>query len=602
MSQASSSENKEIFNKLKNDLLNVDPVYWAENHLMLDGKPFRVHGNGYKPFCDIYRYMGIKALEPTAKPLIIVAGRQVGKDLDINTPIPTPSGWKTMADLQVGDKVFDENGDTCDITWVSPIFTDHKCYELTFDDGAKIVAGEDHQWLTHTKSDRKPIQRARVKSIPTIKNTQQIHDTLKTNTSKRESNHSIPISGAVKYEHKELPIEPYVLGCWLGDGFSNTSKIECADDEIISEIRKYYPVSLTYRSKNTKSYAYRIGELLKGDNGRIYCFTKKLVQLKLRYNKHIPDIYLHSDIDQRMALLQGLMDTDGCCNKNGKQEFCSSNKLLATQTLELIKSLGIKAKMTESDATLYGRVVNKRYRIYLNTDMPIFRLTRKLKYISGKCNLETTSRYIVDSKLVDTVPTKCISVNSPSNLYLASKSFISTHNTTLLSVLEMYFMGSGIFGNGINPPVRMIHAFPHLELAAAYSKTKLNQMISSAAPAENQSDKKSAKQKSCMQVLLDQTTATNDSLHFKQFSGGNHLWIESTGLDADRIMGRSCDIIAFDEIQKTTAHAIGNALKILTTANGVVHQKGFRFMLEHLVVRVLIFISYGFVHRSSISI
>jgi Phage terminase large subunit (GpA) len=139
--------------------------------------------------------------------------------------------------------------------------------------------------------------------------------------------------------------------------------------------------------------------------------------------------------------------------------------------------------------------------------------------------------------------------------------------TTMASALEMYFMGSGLFGVGIKPAIRIIHAFPQLELAAAYSKTKLNQMIVSAVPSAGSEEKsKTAKPKSHMQALLDQSTATNDSLHFKQFMGGNHLWVESTGLDADRIMGRTADIIFFDEVQKTTGTAIGNALKILTTA------------------------------------
>jgi hypothetical protein len=138
--------------------------------------------------------------------------------------------------------------------------------------------------------------------------------------------------------------------------------------------------------------------------------------------------------------------------------------------------------------------------------------------------------------------------------------------TTMASALEMYFMGSGIFGNYFNPAIRIIHAFPQLELAAAYSKTKLNQMILSSVPAPGQDEKKVLKPKTYMQVLLDQSTATNDSLHFKQFIGGNHLWVESTGLDADRIMGRTADMIFFDEVQKTTDQAIGNALKILTTA------------------------------------
>lgn len=138
--------------------------------------------------------------------------------------------------------------------------------------------------------------------------------------------------------------------------------------------------------------------------------------------------------------------------------------------------------------------------------------------------------------------------------------------TTMASALEMYFMGSGLFGNGDKPPMRVIHAFPQLELAAAYSKTKLNQMIISSLPAEGQLAAKASKTKSYMQVLLDQSTATNDSLHFKQFTGGNHLWVESVGLDGDRIMGRTADIIFFDEVQKTTGLAIGNSIKVLTAA------------------------------------
>lgn len=141
--------------------------------------------------------------------------------------------------------------------------------------------------------------------------------------------------------------------------------------------------------------------------------------------------------------------------------------------------------------------------------------------------------------------------------------------TIMACALEMYFMGSGLFGVGNKPPIRVIHAFPLLELAAAYSKTKLNQMIASSVRLDDSTtndDKKSLKQKSFMQGLLDPTSPTNDSLHFKQFAGGNHMWIESTGVDADRLMGRTADVIFFDEAQKTSGLAMGNALKILTTA------------------------------------
>jgi len=110
--------------------------------------------------------------------------------------------------------------------------------------------------------------------------------------------------------------------------------------------------------------------------------------------------------------------------------------------------------------------------------------------------------------------------------------------TTMASALEMYFMGSGLFGNGFNPPIRVIHAFPQLEHAAAYSKTKLNPMIVDSIDAMDKNPASSGKRKSYMQSLLDTTSDTNNSLHFKQFSGGNHIWIESTGLNADRLRGR----------------------------------------------------------------
>jgi hypothetical protein len=137
--------------------------------------------------------------------------------------------------------------------------------------------------------------------------------------------------------------------------------------------------------------------------------------------------------------------------------------------------------------------------------------------------------------------------------------------TTMAAALEMYFMGSGIFGTEDKPAIRVIHAFPQLELAAAYSKTKLNAMISSSITS-GEIDKKAGKAKAYMQTLLDKESATNDSLHFKQFVGGNHIWVESVGLDGDRIMGRTADVIFFDEVQKTTGMAIGNSLKVLTTA------------------------------------
>ena len=137
--------------------------------------------------------------------------------------------------------------------------------------------------------------------------------------------------------------------------------------------------------------------------------------------------------------------------------------------------------------------------------------------------------------------------------------------TTMCSALEMYFMGSGLFGVQGKPPIRIIHAFPKLELAYAYTKTKLNPMITGSVVVDSSNVR--AKPKSYMQTLLDKDSQSNDSLQFKQFQGGNHLWIESTGINADRLRGRSADIILFDEVQDMFGEALLNATKILAKAS-----------------------------------
>ena len=141
-----------------------------------------------------------------------------------------------------------------------------------------------------------------------------------------------------------------------------------------------------------------------------------------------------------------------------------------------------------------------------------------------------------------------------------------TGMTVAASALEMYFMGSGIFGNGINPPIRVIHAFPQLDLAFAYSKVKLTAMINGSVPIEiaNEANKK-VQTKPIMATLLDLDPSSN-SLQFKQFQGGNHLWIESAGADGNRLMGKTGDIIFFDECQKYSPTALSNSIKVLNKA------------------------------------
>lgn len=134
--------------------------------------------------------------------------------------------------------------------------------------------------------------------------------------------------------------------------------------------------------------------------------------------------------------------------------------------------------------------------------------------------------------------------------------------TTMAAALECYFSACGLFGNNERPPMRMIHLFPTLSLAAAYTKDKLDPIIGSAKPVPG-TMKNNGLPKSYMEARLDTTSPTNNNMHFKKFMQGNQIWIESTGLDGDRIRGRSVDCAFMDEVQDMADIAIGATTKIL---------------------------------------
>lgn len=136
--------------------------------------------------------------------------------------------------------------------------------------------------------------------------------------------------------------------------------------------------------------------------------------------------------------------------------------------------------------------------------------------------------------------------------------------TTMGANLEMYWMGCGLFGVHGRPPIRIMHCFPQLDLAAAYSKTKLNPVINSSLILDNGKQSPGKKVKTFLQSLL--SPDVENSLQYKEFKNGNHIWIESTGLNGDRIRGRTVDVMIYDEVQDMPKEALANAAKILSQA------------------------------------
>ncbi len=382
-------------------------------------------------------------------------GKGNGKALAIDTIIPTPDGWRQMGDLQVGDRVFDDRGSPCNVTGATAEMSGRTCYRVKFSDGAEIVADADHLWLTSAmrtglpKGPKSPTEPR--KGIPAIRTTAQIAATLTVgpSTSKHPQakwNHRVGIAGALQIEGPELPLQPYVLGAWLGDGNTDDARLTVAYaewgvvDQIISE-----GVEVSERASHSDTTARVIlGSACRKQSSRNVSVQARLRSLGVLGSKHIPQVYLWASEEQRLALLQGLMDTDGTIAVGGQCELTLCCGRLADDAVQLIRSLGLKPTRKTSASRLHGRDVGIRHRIqfWAYSDKPVFRLERKFARQKTRPASRPISegRMIVACDLVESVPVKCISVDSPSHMFLAGEHLVPTHNSPLAAGIGHYML------------------------------------------------------------------------------------------------------------------------------------------------------------------
>lgn len=466
------------------------------------------------------------------------------KALDVATPIPTPSGWALMGELEVGQEVFDAEGRPTRVVGVSDVMTGHSCYEVVFSDGSSIVADAGHLWSTATHRQRmaasltsgprrqrraigmpedvarlaslrtktleaggglltvrevatavgpaasvervyrwlRPLQPAgrrlatvrmrrrgrelqlpfawshlyqaepaldvieghlgrligdqRVPSVPVT--TEAMAQTLRYG---RQLNHAIAVAGALDLPEVALPIDPYVLGVWLGDGHSAAARLTSADSEMVvllascgiemvrnkspyghelrlagsarvaslsvrkceacqAEYKPWYggqrhcSVSCGVRAARAPGYrslrsgvCAECGVVLPRHSTGVMCrgcrgtatLSGRLRALGVLGSKHIPAQYLRASMAQRRALLAGLLDTDGTVSPDGRVMFCSVKARLAQQVLELTRSLGYRSTCVRKQARLNGRDCGWSWTVAFTTADDVFRLTRKLE-------------------------------------------------------------------------------------------------------------------------------------------------------------------------------------------------------------------------------
>ncbi|HSV38427.1 MAG TPA: replicative DNA helicase, partial [Nocardioidaceae bacterium] len=427
--------------------------------------------------------------------MVIVAARPaVGKALALDTPLPTPTGWTTMRDVQVGDLLYDAAGQPTRVVAATDIMVDRPCYDVVFSDGSTIVADGQHQWLTETRRVRRSRWAAETnynrtrnqRSFAQVCTTEEIAATVRVGKEAR-ANHAVLNAGALSGVEAELPLPGYVLGAWLGDGHSAGARLTSESDEIpmyieglgfrcekrghmlyalqlperpdleracevcgvafIARHANVYTCGRTCGPKNKGAHPERLscpdcGSTYSGEAHQCEAcyrdhgsFTALLRKIDVLGNKHIPMAYLRAPEKVRRELLAGLLDTDGTVAKqSGSVQLTLTHQRLAKDAYDLIVGLGYRCSHTTKRVAGRTEASSTCHVLTFSTMDDVFRLERKAR-LHKETRPTTTARigrrYVLEVRPIESVPVRCVQVDNDEHLYLAGRSMIPTHNSTL---------------------------------------------------------------------------------------------------------------------------------------------------------------------------
>jgi hypothetical protein len=346
--------------------------------------------------------------------------------LTLNSKILTVEGWKLMGDLNMKDKVIGLNGKSQNITGINDA-GEYEIYRVGFSDGTFVECSPNHLWTLNKVLGKKEQVTLR---------TNELSETYKYITPEKKIMYKfrLPLADAIEFPKEELPLHPYVVGALIGDGGvsqvpHNSPKFTSMDDEVIDYLAKCLPDYCVM--KKAARYDYRLNDV----RGRMGWKHKSRIRQaildiglagKRAWEKFIPDMYKYSTIEERIELLQGLMDTDGSAGKSGGScAYYTSSEKLALDVRFLAESLG-------GYATMKIKKDKRGYRdqyvlfIILPTHIKPFRLSRKLElYKKRKQSIERAVTSVEKTGRVE--PVRCISVDSKESLYLTNNC-IPTHN------------------------------------------------------------------------------------------------------------------------------------------------------------------------------
>jgi len=365
--------------------------------------------------------------------LVFAGSAQSGKPLDVATPILTPAGWTTMGDLRVGDYVFDHHGQPTRVIYATDVMRGHECFDVIFDDGSVIRADAEHRWAVL------PVMSAEPDVLVERTTRQMLSEGWGSSGKYRRSRYAVPLAAPIEFPEADLPVAPYLLGLWLAEGRVGTSSLvlNIGDaDEIMSRVGDeectYYP-----RKGNSAGTVDRVNF-----TGLIH----GLRALGCDTEKHVPEVYLRASIEQRRDLVRGLFDGDATSGHRGVIEFSTSVPRLAETVFDLLIGLGHKVSTTSRIPKCRGKAGKRNWRLTFTpvNAADVFSLkrqieTRRAQLASGKVReRHITSRFIRDIVPVESVPVRCIHVESGDHLFLAGRNLVPTHNTDMFLNYLLY--------------------------------------------------------------------------------------------------------------------------------------------------------------------
>lgn len=359
-----------------------------------------------EPFHVVYYTLLDKFAHGEIKKMIVQMPPQHGKEISDNQIVATTKGIKKHGDLIVGDYVFGRDGTPVKVLWVSEKTRSE--YVVSFSDGAKIECHGNHEWTVYNRFRQKE---------ETIETKHMASSTIYNGDGKRGSRYKYQVDSnvCVMFDSRNVDLDPYVLGAWLGDGDSSCGIIHIGNNDVEIIGNSTYKFKESKGTTTRKFYSPELNLLLK-NNGLIK-------------NKHIPDMYKYNSVEVRKDVIAGLIDTDGYVyHRNGRITISNTNKRIIDDAAFILRSLGQSVVVCEFKPRVSSSgIVGKKivYQLCFNPTMTFPTKVKRKKITKLSMNKD---RAIVSIERKEGLGYgNCIQVEG--GIYLVGDTFIPTHNS-----------------------------------------------------------------------------------------------------------------------------------------------------------------------------